>query len=175
MVWGIIPAKSKDAKIGDRLINTEAETLTRKASLKRVFQTQRCLIPANGYLERQPTKRGKIPFLFEMADQGMFCMAGVWDRWTHPHLDGELGLDDTGPNLSQVIESFTIIQTKPNAMVGEVHDRMPLIFGSEHYSVWLEPNSDPKFLKALLKPFPGKMECRPVSGVDDVRGVINLA
>ena len=114
MVWGIIPAKSKDAKIGDRLINTEAETLTRKASLKRVFQTQRCLIPANGYFEWRRSGKSKTSFLFTMTDNKFFCIAGLWDRWTRPHQDGELGLDDTGPNLKQLIETFAMITTEPN-------------------------------------------------------------
>ena len=80
-------------------------------------------------------------------------------------------MDDTGPNLFQIVESFTIITTEPNLMAAKVHSRMPVIIGQEHYSWWLEPKFEPEFLKTLLRPFPAKlMDCRQVSvRVNDAR------
>jgi putative SOS response-associated peptidase YedK len=164
MRWGLIPGWWKDEKIGDKLTNARAETLTEKPSFKKLFQTQRCLIPADGYFEWQKSGTSKIPFRFTMADDRFFCMAGLWERWIRPHQEGELGLDDTGPNLNQIIESFTIITTEPNLMAAKVHNRMPVILGPEHYSWWLEPKFEPEFLKTLLRPFPAeKMLCSRVS------------
>lgn len=65
-----------------------------------------------------------------------------------------MGLDDTGPNLHQTLETFTLITTEPNEMVGKINHRMPAILGPEHYFDWLEPRSEPRFLKKLLRPFP---------------------
>ena len=90
---------------------------------------------------------------------------GTLDR-IRPHKEGELGLDDTGPSISQVVETFTIITTEPNLMAAKVHSRMPVILGPEHYSWWLEPKFDPEFLKTLLRPFPADlMDCRRVQPV----------
>ena len=101
-----------------------------------------------------------------MADNQFFCLAGLWECWIRPHQEGELGLDDTGPSASQIIETFTIITTEPNLMCAKVHNRMPVIVGPEHYSWWLENKFEPEFLKTLLRPYPAEMmECSRVSSV----------
>ena len=166
MRWGLIPHWSKDEKIADKLTNARAETLTEKPSFKRPFQKQRCLVPVDGYYEWQTTSAGKIPFRFTMNDNRFFCLAGLWERWIRPHQEGELGLDDTGPSVSQIIETFTIITTEPNVMCAKVHNRMPVIVGHEHYSWWLENKFEPEFLKTLLRPFPAElMQCSRVSSL----------
>ena len=79
MRWGLIPHWSKDEKIGDKLTNARAETLTEKPSFKKPFEKQRCLIPCDGYFEWQRSDQVKIPFRFTMADDRFFCLAGVPD------------------------------------------------------------------------------------------------
>lgn len=171
MRWGLIPPWSDDERIGDKMINARAETLTEKTSFKKPFHKQRCLIPADGYYEWQRSGTGRIPFRFTMADNQFFCMAGLWERWIRPHQEGELDLDVTGPSVSQVVETFTIITTEPNLMAAKVHNRMPVIVGPEHFSWWLESKFEPEFLKTLLRPFPAElMRCERVSvRVNDAR------
>ena len=53
-------------------------------------------------------------------------MAGLWDRW----MGG-----------GEPLESFTIITTTPNGVVGEVHNRMPVILSPEDGAAWLEQGS----------------------------------
>jgi putative SOS response-associated peptidase YedK len=50
-------------------------------------------------------------------------------------------------------------------MVAAVHNRIPVILGSEHYQWWLEPDRfEPQFLKTLLRPYPAdQMDCYRVS------------
>ncbi len=165
MRWGLIPPWAPDQSIGDKLTNARSETITEKQSYRRPFEKQRCLIPADGFYEWQATPTGKQPFWFTRKDHGFFCMAGLWEKWHRPHVEGELGLDDTEPNRDQIVESFTVITTSPNPMVAKVHDRMPVILSPEHYQWWLEPKRfDPEFLKSLLRPYPAEeMECRSVS------------
>ena len=166
MLWGLIPPWAKDEKIGDNLTIARAETLTEKPSFKKPFEQQRCLIPCDGYFEWQKSDQGKIPFRFTMLDDRFFCLAGLWERLIRPHKEGELGLDDTGPSISQAIETFNIITTEPNLIAAKVHSRMPVIIGPEHYSWWLKPKFEPEFLKSLLRPFPAKlMQCSRVSAV----------
>lgn len=165
MRWGLIPPWAKDESIGDKLTNARADTITDKVSYRKPFESQRCLIPADGFYEWQATPTGKQPFRFTRKNGGFFCMAGLWEKWHRPHREGELGLDDTGPSIDQTVESFTIITTEPNVMVAKVHDRMPVILSPEHYSWWLEPKRfEPQFLKTLLRPYPAEdMACVRVS------------
>lgn len=165
MRWGLIPSWSKDESIGDRLTNARADTITEKPSYRRPFEQQRCLIPADGFYEWQTTPGGKQPFRFTRKDGGFFCMAGLWEKWIRSPRVGELNLDDTEPSTGQVVETFTVITTEPNAMVARVHTRMPVILGPEHYQWWLEPKRfEPEFLKTLLRPYPAEdMDCCRVS------------
>ena len=63
------------------------------------------------------------------------------------------------------VRSCTILTTDANDLVGEIHDRMPVILPPENYELWL----DPDMLKAeplldLLRPCPDDvMEVYPVS------------
>ena len=164
MRWGLIPSWSKDETIGDKLTNARADTIAEKASYRRPFQKQRCLIPADGFYEWQTTPTGKQPFRFTLKDGGFFCMAGLWEKWVRPPVMDELNLDDTEPSAGQLVETFTIITTEPNPMVAAVHNRMPVILGPEHYQWWLEPKFEPEFLKTLLRSYPAEeMACCRVS------------
>src|SRR4051812_28676700 len=51
MRWGLVPSWAKDPKIGDRMINARAESLSRKAAFKTAFRKRRCIIPADGFYE----------------------------------------------------------------------------------------------------------------------------
>ena len=42
--WGLIPPWAKDEKIGYKMINARAETLTEKPSFRTAYQKKRCLI-----------------------------------------------------------------------------------------------------------------------------------
>jgi putative SOS response-associated peptidase YedK len=166
MRWGLIPSWSKNETIGDKLTNARAETITEKASFRKPFKSQRCLIPADGFYEWQATSTGKLPFRFMRKDGEFFCMAGLWEKWVRPPRSGELDLDDGNePTSSQVVETFSVITTTPNPMVAKVHDRMPVILSPEHFQWWLEPKRfEPEFLKTLLRPFPADdMDCRRAS------------
>src|SRR5476651_2645019 len=61
MRWGLIPSWSNDEKIGDKLTNARAETITEKSSYRKPFKSQRCLIPSDGFYEWQTTLNGKQP------------------------------------------------------------------------------------------------------------------
>ncbi len=86
-----------------------------------------------------------------MADDSTFAFAGLWESWTDPRGD--------------VVETCTILTTNPNALVAEVHNRMPVILRIEDYARWLDPSiKNPSLLRACLKPFdPDLMKKYPVS------------
>lgn len=147
--WGLIPSWADDPQIGGRMINARAETVAEKPSFRSAFRHRRCLIPADGFYEWRKTGGGKQPHYIRMGDGSPFAFAGLWERWRN----------------GREIRSCIIITTGANELVGEVHDRMPVILHPEDYDLWLDPDFDERDpLTTLLKPYPAdEMEAYPVS------------
>ena len=97
------------------------------------------------------TGKSKQPVHIGMQDDSLFAFAGIWDRWKDA--DGN------------AVETCSILTTKPNSLLAEVHNRMPVILKPEDYELWLDPRfKDLDSLTAMLKPFdPTLMKCYPVS------------
>jgi putative SOS response-associated peptidase YedK len=129
------------------------ETVAEKPAFKEALRQRRCLIPAEGFYEWQRHVAGrKQPFNIGLADGSLFAFAGWWDSWLNPA---------TGASL----ETCTVITTTPNALVSEVHDRMPVILRPEDYDLWLDREiRNPARVLPLLAPFDsGAMRKYPVS------------
>lgn len=125
MRWGLIPTWAKDPSFGYRPITARSETVATTASFREPFRTQRCLIPADGFYEWKRSGTTKQPYCFEVNDGELFAFAGLWDGWMNPQ--GEL------------IQTCTILTTTPNALLTDIHDRMPVILDSDNYDLWLDP------------------------------------
>jgi putative SOS response-associated peptidase YedK len=140
MRWGLIPFWAKDPSIGSRMINAMSETAAEKPAFREAMSKRRCLVPADGFYEWQKlSSKEKQPYSFGMSDNSIFAFAGLWEKWKGPE--------------NQVIETCTILTTKPNAVTAEVHDRMPVILMPEDYDLWLDPGmTDPAHVTDLLHP-----------------------
>jgi putative SOS response-associated peptidase YedK len=139
--WGLVPSWAKDPSIGSRMINARSETLAEKPSFRNAFRRRRCLILADGFYEWHQAAKGqpKVPIYIRFKDHRPFAFAGLWERWQSP--DG-----------SEILSS-TIITTRPNKLVENYHNRMPVILPEESYPQWLDPGEgDPRQLSALLGP-----------------------
>jgi putative SOS response-associated peptidase YedK len=148
--WGLIPPWADDPQIGSRMINARSETAPEKPSFRRAFRERRCLIPADGFYEWQRTNGAKQPFYIHMEDGRPFAFAGLWESW--------------GRGGEGEIRTCTILTTAANAVVGEIHERMPVIVAPDAYDVWLDPSSERDELTGLLAPYPeDEMEAYPVS------------
>ena len=148
--WGLIPPWADDPQIGSRMINARSETAPEKPSFRRAFRERRCLIPADGFYEWQRTNGAKQPFYIHMEDGRPFAFAGLWESW--------------GRGGEGEIRTCTILTTGANAVVGEIHERMPVIVAPDAYDVWLDPASERDELTGLLAPYPeDEMEAYPVS------------
>lgn len=146
LTWGLIPSWSTDGK---GFINARAETLDEKPSFSESFRLRRCLIPADGFFEWQRTGRAKRPFYFQLHDELPFAFAGIWDTWS---------------NRGELVASCAIITTVANELIGELHDRMPVILLPDAYESWLDPKATPASLRQMLTPIPAsKMTSYPVS------------
>lgn len=165
MRWGLIPAWAKDEKIGQSLINARSESVAEKPSFRTAFRQRRCLVPADGFYEWETTPEGKSPRWFTLADDGIFCFAGLWEAWTPPPSpQGDLfaAAAPTEPPLP--VETFTIITTAANELVTPLHDRMPVILTAHSYERWLDPQTPPDELRWLLRPYPAaQMQSRRAS------------
>jgi len=150
--WGLVPHWAKEKGIGNRLINARAESLAEKPAFRSAFKHRRCLIPADGFYEWKKVGAGKQPHLIRFADQRAFAFAGLWERW-RPR-------DGSAP-----VDSCTIITTTPNALVGKLHDRMPVILPTGAFEEWLRPEPLPSSrLEEILIPYPdAEMEAFAVS------------
>jgi putative SOS response-associated peptidase YedK len=148
--WGLIPSWADDPGIGSRMINARAETAPEKPSFRRAFRERRCLIPADGFYEWKRMNGTKQPYYIRMREGHPFAFAGLWEGWK----------DDGGPE----IRSCAILTTAPNALAGDIHDRMPVILPVGAYDAWLDPEAEKEELVALLAPYPeAEMEAYPVS------------
>jgi putative SOS response-associated peptidase YedK len=60
--------------------------------------------------------KGKLkqPYAIAMPDDGQMVMAGLWARWK-------------SPTSREEVLSCTILTCGPNKVMGELHDRIPII------------------------------------------------
>ncbi|WP_425623050.1 SOS response-associated peptidase [Brevibacillus borstelensis] len=151
--WGLIPSWAKDEKIGYKMINARAETLQEKPAFRNLFARKRCLIPADSFYEWRQTEKGKQPMRIMMKNEEPFAFAGLFDTWTGPE--------------GQKVHTCTIVTTKPNEVVKDIHDRMPVILRQEDEGVWLDREKyDADLLQSLLVPYDAtQMRAYPVSAM----------
>ena len=165
--WGLVPSWSKDLRGGAKMINARVETLAEKPAFRRAFAARRCLVPADGYYEWYATedaagKPRKQPFFIRPRDGGLLAMAGLYEFWKDPSLDG----DDAW------VLSCTVVTTTATDDLGHIHDRSPMLVAAPQRAAWLDPDlDDPEELRALLVPAaPGLLEAYPVgAAVGNVR------
>ena len=133
------------------MINARSETADTKPAFCDALKFRRCLIPADAFYEWQKSGSAKQPYCFEVREGELFAFAGVWDKWKGPS--------------GKVLETFSILTTRPNAVTAAVHDRMPVILDPDSYDLWLDPGmKDVRAAGELLKPYDARlMRCYPVS------------
>ena len=122
------------------MINAKAETIAEKPAYKGCLKHKRCLILADSFYEWKKTKDGKRPYRIFLKNEEPFAFAGIWDLWEK----GESAL-----------VSCSIITTGANALVKNIHDRMPVILPPEDEARWLQAE-DLETALSLLKPFEAK-------------------
>ncbi len=137
MHWGLIPHWAKEPSSKYKMINAKAETLAERPAYRSAYKHRRCLIPTSGFYEWHSEAHGKQPYFIRMKQAPLFAFAGLWEYWEGEH----------------TINSFTIITTPANELVGKIHERMPAIMLAENYNTWLDPNfGDESVLQELLQP-----------------------
>ena len=149
MRWGLVPSWAKDVR-GGGLINARAETAATKPAFRDAFRSRRCLIPADGFYEWKRGPKKGLPFTVRQKDGGPFALAGLWDVWQAPG--------------GEAVESCAVLTTEANALMKELHERMPVILRPEDHAAWLDPAvGKADVLQRLLRPLDaGAMMLFPV-------------
>ena len=106
--WGLIPDWAKDKKDFRPLINARLETLMEKVSFKKLIQTSRCLIVADGYYEWKREIKEKTPYYFAKVDSSLMFFAGIHQN-----------------------NQFCVITREATDAIKEIHHREPLIISEE--------------------------------------------
>ncbi len=137
--WGLIPHWAKDTK-GPLNINARSESIATTPAFRDSFRRKRCILPATGFYEWEPKDRGRLPHYVTMADDRPMAFAGVWASWKDPMTE-------------QWIRSCSIITTKANEALSDIHTRMPVILPQDTWDEWLDrSHEDLEGLQALLRP-----------------------
>jgi putative SOS response-associated peptidase YedK len=140
MRWGFVPANAADQNIGKQFIHARAETIEEKPTYRDAFFNRRGLVIVRTFNEGKeitPTKTEQ--HVITPRDGKPLAIAVIWERWR-----------------KMPLESFAMVTTAANALIGTITDRMPAVIAPEHWGKWLgeEPASVDE-LKAILKPYEG--------------------
>lgn len=114
-----------------------------KPAFRKAIRGQRCLIPADAFIEGTIKEKLSKPFLAFLTDRDPpFAFAGLWDRWE----DKEKG---------RVIYGFSIITTVANPLLAQLpHHRSPVILLPEQERAWLDKDLPLSEVLAMLRPYP---------------------
>jgi putative SOS response-associated peptidase YedK len=140
MRWGFVPANAADQNIGTQFIHARAETIEEKPTYRDAFFNRRGLVIVRTFNEgREITPTKTEQHVITPRDGKPLAIAVIWERWRKLPL-----------------ESFAMVTTAANALIGTITDRMPAVIAPEHWGRWLgeEPASVDE-LKAILKPYEG--------------------
>ena len=144
--WGIIPNWAKDKKKFKPLINARVETLVEKITFKKLIQTSRCLVIADGYYEWKQEGGTKIPYYFTREDNEMMFFAGIYEK-----------------------NQFCIITKETGSSISDIHNREPLIINKNQINNFLNVKKDGREILNAVKS--SKIKFHQVS--KDVNNPIN--
>ncbi len=141
MMWNLIPMwwnKPLSEKKWTSF-TAQSETIEDSPTFRGAYRYRRCLVPASGFFVWSGEAGKRTPFAIGLTNQSWFCFAGVWETWGH----------DGGE-----IDTFAILTTKSNDLVGPYSSRMPVILRPRDYTTWFDlPGRN---THRLLKPFPAE-------------------
>ena len=144
--WGLIPSWAKDKKDFKPLINARVETLVEKISFKKLIQTSRCLVVADGYYEWKKVEKEKVPYFFQREDNDLIFFAGIFQD-----------------------NKFCIITREASNEIKEIHNREPLIINKSQINNYLNiKKNGMEILNTIKAP---KIKFHPIS--KDVNNPIN--
>jgi len=135
MHWPLIPSFAHEQPKYNTS-NARSEDMHEKASYKNLLGKRHCIISVDGFYEWERTG-DKNPYYFSMADGSQMKYAGLYDYNT---------------KIGDPVLSCTIITREPNEIVGEIHNRMPVILTDDQIKIWLDMSLSYQERKKVLIP-----------------------
>ena len=125
---------------------TGAKGIITKPAFRKAIRSQRCLIPADAFLEGPEKEKLSKPYVFYLRDKVRpFAFAGIWDSWKNP-VSGEM------------VNSFAIITTVANDLIRMInHRRSPVILSRSDEKKWLSNTLPLSEVTRLLVPYPAEL------------------
>jgi putative SOS response-associated peptidase YedK len=141
--WGFVPEWADGRPDVKPLINARAETVATKPFFRDAFKRKRCLVLADGFYEWKRAGKGKVPYRIALKTGEPFAFAGIWSM-VH---------DAQGEEHP----TFAILTTDANALVAQIHTRMPVILREQDEAAWLNSRLSHDAAQALLVPLPAEL------------------
>ena len=113
------------------------------------LRERRCVVPVTAFYEWLRAGRKRYPVEFSPASGALLNVAGIWQRF-------ERGGD--------AVDCVALLTTAANREMRPVHDRMPVILGSDAaVAAWIGPERGGELLRTLMAPAPaGTLRLRPM-------------
>jgi putative SOS response-associated peptidase YedK len=141
--WGFVPEWADGRPDIKPLINARAETVATKPFFRDAFKKKRCLVLADGFYEWKRAGKGKVPYRIALKTGEPFAFTGIWS---------------TVHDAQGVMQpTFAILTTEANALVAQIHNRMPVILREQDEADWLNPRLPLDEAQALLVPLPAEL------------------
>lgn len=123
-----------------------AKGIITKPVFRKPIRSQRCLVPADAFIEGPEKEKLDKPYVVYLRDKVRpFAFAGIWDCWKNPGTD-------------ELIYSFAIITTVANELTQKIqHHRSPVILHREDERRWLSDQLELSEVTRLLEPYPGEL------------------
>ncbi len=149
--WGLIPHWSKDIeqakKFWNNTLNARGETIYEKPSFRSSAKSKRCIIYVDGFFEHHYFNKKTFPYFIHKKEKEAIILAGLYDEWVDK-------------NTGEIVNTFTIVTTKGNALLSKIHNnpklkepRMPVLLNEEEATIWLNEKSSKNEIESLIKPY----------------------
>ena len=125
---------------------TGAKGIITKPAFRKPIRSQRCLIPADAFIEGPEKEKLNKPYLVYLRNKVRpFAFAGIWDIWKNPESE-------------ELIHSFAIITTVANDLIQKIqHHRSPIIISPEAERRWLSNTISLGEVTGMLNPYPAHL------------------
>ncbi len=117
-------------KLGEmpNTFNARIETISELATWRDAWKNaQRCLVCTNGFFEHD--KKRKMKVFIHLKEIENFYYAGIYN-------------DYINKKTGEIIKTMAIVTTTANALIAEVHKRMPVMIKPGDENLWMDAHAD---------------------------------
>eukprot|EP00252_Welwitschia_mirabilis_P001982 TRINITY_DN11938_c0_g1_i1.p1 TRINITY_DN11938_c0_g1~~TRINITY_DN11938_c0_g1_i1.p1 ORF type:complete len:384 (+),score=86.54 TRINITY_DN11938_c0_g1_i1:202-1353(+) len=143
MKWGLVPSFTRKNEKPDhfRMFNARSESVKEKSSFRRLIPSHNCVVAVEGFYEWKKDGQKKQPYYIYLQNERNMVFAALYDKWQNAEGD--------------VLYTFTLLTTRSSKALGWLHDRMPVILGSEDaIKAWMDGLSSMTF-EEITQPYEG--------------------